>query len=203
MRAQSQFKTIVIPASASLGVNVTGTSFYIKNTSGLVDINVDDNTTLRCDSGLTFDCPPGDYFKRLIFTNPDTVTSITVTFYAGTLSVGTRTPGVFTKPAPSYGIFKQYTVTSGNDTVVDVTNLRSGKMVVDSRQYIVLTWSGVGTDAIAINSAAGGASPGVTLGPGSGGISTVRIDSPMALWLRGVLGATTYVQAMAFYNYDS
>lgn len=200
MKAESTFKTEVIPAGQSKTYTITGRAFYIQNSTGLVDVQFDDNPNCRMSSGQTAEAPDGDPgFERFTLTNPDTASSVTVTFYAGTLSIGTRTPYVFTKPSPTYLVGTAYTggsqITTAADVTIPSTNLRSGKSVADSRAYCII-FARSSTSGLLVKDSAG------TI---CGYVQTMtawQITTSDAIKIRAD-AASMDVYVANFFNYDS
>lgn len=141
MKAESTFKSVAIPSSGSVVYNLTGTSFYIYTASGTAYVQFDDGNELAMVSGMSVESP--EVFTRLTIRNADTSTTLNVTFYAGTLSVKTLTPYIFTKPAPTYLKGTAYTggsqITTAADTTISTTNLRTGKTVADTRSHVIIS----------------------------------------------------------------
>jgi len=194
MKSQSAFKSLVIPASLEIPVAITGSSFYLEAATGAVDVQFDEGGTIRCKAGQTIDLPPGDFFKQIIFRNPDSSSSLTIQYYAGTVSVGTRTPYVFTKPAPTYFKPFTYTLTSAADTLPPIANTRAGKTITDTVSHVILS----NNDVVSMHIRDAGGTVGLVLPAGS----IVQLTVTDQLYLRSA-GANITVRAMVFFNYDS
>lgn len=101
MKSNTLFRTITVKPSVPLVVDITASNFYLESSTDKVGVAIDEQGAFQMDSGKTIELPAGDFFKKLTFTNP-TTTDIVCTFYAGSLRVGTRTPYVYVRPAPTY-----------------------------------------------------------------------------------------------------
>jgi hypothetical protein len=196
MKAQSLFKTVTVPASLTVTHNVTGNSFYIEASTGAVDIQFDDGTQLRCKAGQTVELPPGDEFKRITFYNPDTSATLILTYYAGTLSVGTRTPYVYVRPAQTYMKATSYTVLNSAYTSILNTNLRTGKTQPDSLAYVIITNIGASDYLQLFDNAE-------TLGCTINNGNVIQITTSDIIKMRFITTASATVPVLHFYNYDT
>lgn len=200
MNAQSIFKSEQIPAGQSKAYAVTGSSFYIQAASGLVDVQFDDSPNLRMAPGQSAESDPGDTYEKITLTNPDTSSALTITFYAGTLAVGTRTPYTFVKPAPTYFVPYTYSVTKAAQTVPPITNLRAGKSVADTMSHVIITFNTSTSDGLWIENVS------ATVGMVIPFATPIQLTLRDQFYLRNASGSATdplTVRVMIFYNYDS
>ena len=195
MRAASLYKTLVIPAGLARAVAVTGSAFYLESATGEVDAQFDEGATLRMKAGQSLELPPGDLYTKILFTNPDTSSTLTITYYAGTLRVGTFAHIVYSRPARTYLVGSNYTVTSAADETIDSTNLRNGKTKPDSRSHCIIT-NLSGDTGCYVKDAAGTTCGYVQF------LTSWQITTPDTLALRSQ-GASMTIAVANFFNYES
>ena len=129
MKSHTLFRTVTVRPGIPLVVDVTANNFYLESSTDKVGVAFNEQGSFQMDSGKTVELPDGDSFQKITFTNP-TTTDIVLTFYAGSLRVGTRTPYVYVRPSPTYIVASRPNVGLGNYTIQS-TNLRSGQVSAD------------------------------------------------------------------------
>ena len=145
MKPQTAYKTVKLTPGQETPVDITGTSLYVDGADGPFAVSLDDGDFVRMDSGKFIEAPAGDYFRKVTFKS--LVTSggadVTVTYYAGTLRVGTRSPVVYTKPAPTYIVGYSANLATTVEYTIPNTNLRTGQPSADKQVRLqIMTTSG-------------------------------------------------------------
>lgn len=195
MKAESQIKGYTVAAGRDMSIDVTGSKFWLVSTTGNIQASFDDGPILELKAGYKFSIV-ADLFKRIRFINPDTSSSVTFTFYAGTLDIDSIAPYVFTKPAPTYFVPYTYNVTNAADTTPPVTNLRAGKTIADSLSHVII--SNNDGDSVHVRDLAG--TVGLVIPNGT----IVQLTLTQQFYLRAAPTTGPWVvRVMLFYNYDS
>jgi hypothetical protein len=136
MKSHTLFRTVTVRPSIPLVVDVTANNFYIESSTDKVGVAFNEQGSFQMDSGKTVELPDGDSFQKITFTNP-TTTDIVLTFYAGSLRIGTRTPYVYVRPAPTYIVPTNPVITSAGTTISN-RNTKAGAVKADNLSRIIV-----------------------------------------------------------------
>lgn len=192
MKSHTLFRTVTVRPGIPLVVDVTANNFYLESSTDKVGVAFNEQGSFQMDSGKTVELPDGDSFQKITFTNP-TTTDIVLTFYAGSLRVGTRTPYVYVRPAPTYFVGIIQSVANGVPYTIPSTNLRSGQVAADSQSKVI------------VNSTVGNGSGTLYIRYGSLLVTEIRagqtwqIETSQTIVLDSTNG-TTLASLLVFYN---